>query len=111
MHLNCLRVHMVSLAVALIVTLTLPGCVSAEKSGNRGAPGVGALATVMFQSTPGDAEVYVNGDFRGTTPLNLRLTAGTQTVELKLEGFVTWKRDLLVVAGDDTRVAARLEPE
>ena len=60
---------------------------------------------------PDNAEVYVNGEFRGTAPLNLHLAAGTHKVELRLEGYQVWERELTVVAGNDTRVAATLQPE
>ena len=56
-------------------------------------------------------QVYVNGQFRGTTPVNLHLAAGTHKVELRLAGYRGWERELVVVAGDDTRVAATLQPE
>ena len=114
MQLNRSRAHMVGhfgLAVSLILTLMLPACVSVKESGDQETHAATALSSVMFQSIPGEAEVYVNGDFRGTTPLNLRLTAGTHTVALRLKGYATWQRELVVVAGDDTRLAARLEPE
>jgi hypothetical protein len=60
---------------------------------------------------PEDAEVFVDGQFRGTTPVTLHLAAGTHKVELRLEGFLVWERELTVVAGNDTRVAATLQQE
>jgi hypothetical protein len=66
---------------------------------------------VMFHSKPDNAEVFVDGEFRGSTPVNLHLTAGAHKVELRLEGFQAWERELVVVAGDDTRVAVTLQPE
>jgi hypothetical protein len=69
------------------------------------------MTTVEFESSPGSAEVYVDGEFRGSTPVRLQLAAGTHRVEIRLPGFQSWSRDLVVVAGDDTRVAARLEQE
>ena len=98
-------------AVALITALCIAACVSVKETKSREARPSEAMTGVMFQSIPGDAEVWVNGDFRGTTPLHLDLAAGTHTVELRLQGHATWKRELVVVAGDDTRVSARLEPE
>jgi hypothetical protein len=65
----------------------------------------------MFDANYRSAEVYVDGEFRGTTPVNLHLAPGTHVVEFKLQGHKTWKRELLVVAGNDTRVAATLKPE
>jgi hypothetical protein len=88
------------------------GCVSVQKSGNQEpAPPPPPTTGVDFQSSPESAEVFVNGEFRGSTPVRLNLAAGTHTIELRLPGFETWTRELVVVAGDETRVAARLERE
>jgi hypothetical protein len=65
----------------------------------------------MFDANYRYAEVYVDGEFRGTAPVSLHLAAGTHAVEIKLQGFQTWKRELVVVAGNDTRVAATLQQE
>jgi hypothetical protein len=96
-------VAMISILAACV------GCVSVEEQGVREAPP--QQATVSFSSYPNGAEVLVDGQFRGTVPVNLHLTEGTHTVELRLEGHRPWKRELVVVAGDDTRVGATLQPE
>jgi len=96
-------------AIALCVALFLAGCVSVEKTGEQGAPPP-RLATVSLQSEPMDAEVLVDGDFRGTTPFSLKLSAGTYTIEMRRDGFEPWSRELVVVGGDDTRVKAILVP-
>lgn len=111
-HSDTRRVGSATLVVALFLVLVLPACVSVQKSGEpESAPPPPPTTGVHFNSEPGNAEVYVNGQFRGTTPVNLHLTAGTHKIELRLAGYRGWERELVVVAGDDTRVAARLEPE
>jgi len=106
------RVGSVTLVAALFLVLVLPACVSVQKSGDpESAPPPPPTTSVNFNSEPGNAEVYVNGQFRGTTPVNLHLAAGTHKVELRLAGYRGWERELVVVAGDDTRVAATLQPE
>ena len=96
-------------AIALCVALLLPACVSVQKTGEKGGPPP-ALATVSLQSEPGDAEVSIDGDFRGTTPFSVKLSAGTYTIEMRRDGFTPWSRELVVVGGDDTRVKAILVP-
>jgi len=59
----------------------------------------------------GRTSSQINGDFRGTTPVTLHLAAGTHAIEIRLEGYRTWSRELVVVAGNDTRVAATLLSE
>ena len=96
-------------AFLLIVALVMPGCVSVQKSGNQETPP--PSAAVSFNASPVYAEVYVDGEFRGTVPVTLQLPAGTHEVEFRHAGFNTWSRELVVVAGDDTRVTATLQPE
>jgi len=98
--------------LSLLLIIIMAGCVSVKESGTKvSTPQPPPTTSVAFHSHPNDAEVYVNGEFRGTAPLNLQLAAGSHKVELRLEGFQIWERELTVVAGNDTRVAATLQPE
>jgi hypothetical protein len=100
-------------AVGLLffMVLTSGACVSVKESGTKVSAPPPPTTSVAFHSSPNNAEVYVNGEFRGTAPLSLHLAAGTHKVELRLEGYQIWERELVVVAGNDTRVAATLQPE
>jgi hypothetical protein len=100
----------VAAALMVLLALSLTACVSVKESGNQ-PPAPPAMSSVKFDADRRFAEVYVNGEFRGTAPVNLHLPAGTHVIEFKLQGFQTWKRELVVVAGNDTRVAATLQPE
>lgn len=102
-----------SAALVLGVLIPITACVSVQKTGEESAPPAPSRATaiVSLDSRPGAAELYINGDFRGTTPVNLELEAGSHEIEFRLEGFEPWKRTLVVVAGDSTRVMATLRPE
>ena len=100
-----------SVALTVVMALTLSGCVSVKESGTKVSAPPPPPTSVAFQSHPDNAEVYVNGEFRGTAPLSLHLAAGAHKVELRLDGYQIWERELVVVAGNDTRVAATLQPE
>jgi hypothetical protein len=70
-----------------------------------------AQGLVSIESTPDNAEVYLDGELIGMTPLpHYRMNAGTRVVEVSKKGFVPWRRDLKVGAGADTRIGAELEP-
>ena len=103
--------RVVALGLMVLMALSLSACVSVKDSGTQVSPPPPVMTSVMFDADHRFAEVYVNGEFRGTAPVNLHLPAGTHTIEFKLKGFQTWKRELVVVAGNDTRVAATLKPE
>ena len=99
------------LLLSLLLIVIMAGCVSVKESGTKVSAPPPPTTSVAFHSDPQNAEVYVNGEFRGTAPLSLHLAAGAYKVELRLEGFQIWERELVVVAGNDTRVAATLQPK
>ena len=94
----------------MLASVIMSGCVSVQKSGSKGEPPPPS-AGVLFNSNPPNAEVYVDGKLRGTAPVTLQISAGTHTIDFRLAGFTTWSRELVVVAGNDTRVTATLQPE
>jgi len=105
------RIQLQRLLLTLLLIIIMAGCVSVKESGTKVSTPPPPMTSVAFHSNPNNAEVYVNGEFRGTAPLSLHLAAGTHKVELKLDGYQIWERELTVVAGNDTRVAATLQPE
>ncbi len=100
-----------ALGLTLMMALVLTACVSVQKTEKPESAPPPPTTSVAFHSNPNNAEVYVNGEFRGTAPLSLHLAAGVHKVELRLDGYQVWERELTVVAGNDTRVAATLQPE
>jgi formylglycine-generating enzyme required for sulfatase activity len=82
-------------------------------------PGWGA---VTVTSEPSGAQVLVNGEARGATPLTTEIMAGNHPVELRLEGYKPWTTDVQVKANEplalgpiklglpDGRLAVRSEP-
>jgi hypothetical protein len=105
------RTYGVAVGMTVLMLLGVIGCVSVKESGTKVEAPAPPPTTVAFDSHPVNAEVYVDGEFRGTAPLSLHLAAGAHEVELRLNGFQVWARELVVVAGNDTRVAATLQPE
>ncbi len=99
------------LALLFLVATVMPGCVSVQKSGNQDTLPAQDSAAVYFASDVANAEVYIDGKLRGTAPVTLQLSAGTHTIDFRLAGFTTWSRELVIVAGDDTRVTATLQRE
>src|SRR5690606_19176059 len=79
-------------------------------------------AVVSVTSEPAGAQLFVDGEPRGTTPLKAEIMAGTHPVELRLEGFKPWRTDVQVKANEplslgpvklglpDGRLSLRSEP-
>ncbi len=53
-------------------------------------------ANVKINSEPSGAEVYINGELKGKTPLTLTLAYGTYQLELKKSGHKDIKKELTV---------------
>ena len=49
---------------------------------------------ISVNSNPEPATVYVNGELKGVTDLDLTLPHNHYTVEVKKDGYTEWKRDL-----------------
>lgn len=58
-------------------------------------------AEVSFVTAPEGADVIVNGELLGVTPLRAELLQGASDVTLKLAGYKAWQDDLVVTAGED----------
>ncbi len=55
----------------------------------------GEYRDISFSSKPYDAQVYVNGEFRGRTPLELELRPDTSyTIEFRRQGYKTEIRQI-----------------
>jgi hypothetical protein len=64
---------------------------------------------VQFNSRPDNCELWLNGEFVGSADVTLRLTPGKHVVEMRREGFETWRRELRVTQDNPTRVAGLLK--
>lgn len=70
-----------------------------------------AWATVSLNTTPSGADVLVDGELVGTTPLNAEILQGQRDLVLKLAGHKAWQEEFDVLAGQDFSVPlVELEP-
>jgi len=66
--------------------------------------------TLVIESKPTGAKVYVDNKLAGTTPLSLpNLAAGSHAVRLERDGYRRWSSSVRVVAAERNRVTASLE--
>ena len=78
-----------------------PAPTAPEKSGPGG---------LTVQSRPAGAQVYVNDQLAGSTPLTIPdVPAGAARVRIELDGYQPWITTVRVNAGDQTKVSASLE--
>ena len=70
-----------------------------------------AWATVSFTTVPAGAELLVDGESQGTTPLNAEILQGRREVMLKLSGFKAWQERVELSAGENRVIPpVTLEP-
>jgi hypothetical protein len=66
-------------------------------------------ATVVVQSNPPNAEIYVDTELVGATPSTLQIPAGHHRITLKLAGASEWSRDLNVLPGSEIHFSPSLK--
>jgi hypothetical protein len=78
------------------------------------APVVGLApepASVEFSSTPDGADILIDGTFVGNTPSTLRVTPGRHVIEVRMAGYHTWTRTMVVDPESHPSVRAALARE
>lgn len=86
----------------LVLGVILAGCegttVRPEETGS-----------VRILSSPPGAEVYLDGEYRGTTPATVTaVTAGSHTLEIRADGYDRWSSPVTVGAGSMVNISAAL---
>jgi len=67
--------------------------------------------SVQITSTP-DAQVYLDGELRGETPLTIqKILVGSYVLKLSKEGYKDMRQTVYVNKGETTKVAMELKPE
>ena len=74
-------------------------------------PAEQTAASVEISSTPAGADVFVNNLYMGITPLSFHdVSAGTYTVDIRMEGYVPFSSSGQVIPGQSVHVIAALSP-
>jgi hypothetical protein len=82
----------------------------------QGSPPQRAVAaqfqgTLLVESVPARAQVFVDRQALGPTPLRFsQLSAGSHVVRVEADGYEPWSAAVRVVADQRTRVTAQLRP-
>ena len=103
------------------VVPSAPRAASTPKGATALAPAVtrttkprapGFRGTLVVNSRPSGAQVFLNGRSAGTTPLVLNnQPAGSRAVRLSLDGYASWTSVVQIVAGRQVRLNTALKAE
>jgi formylglycine-generating enzyme required for sulfatase activity len=88
------RAHRVSLSKPGYETATRELSVSADSGRRLQIDLTPQYGEVAIESTPPNAEVWVDGQRQGTTPTTLQLTAVTHAIEIRQPGFAVERAEL-----------------
>lgn len=65
---------------------------------------------VYAKSSPGGSQVFMDGTYKGLTPITLTLYPGNHNIVLKLSGYSDWSTSVYVTAGSAQTVNPVLTP-
>ncbi len=99
--------HWRALAAALLLLTLIAGASIAGDHTEPNTPLVRVPVSIL--SRPEAADIYLDGKFVGSTDVEQRLSPGVHTIEIRREGYQSWRRELTVSQGNPTRVVALLE--
>jgi PEGA domain len=97
--------------------LRVTGSNGTVADGDRDAPTPGARSAVyrgslLLDSRPRGARVYMNGRDIGVTPLDLKnLAVGSRAVRLELDGYQSWSSAIQISTNQRSNVTATLSPD
>ena len=92
------------LAIALFLASTLLLFVAFGYGINRSTGEVTQNGLLFVDAHPEQAEIFINGKDKGSTDGRFVLEAGQYSLELRREGYRTWKRDFTLEGGNIVRM-------
>jgi hypothetical protein len=67
-----------------------------------------ANGILVAKSDPDGASIIIDGDLKGATNTNLKLPPKTYDVEIKKDGYISWKKKLTIKKEEVTQITAHL---
>lgn len=67
-----------------------------------------ANGILVAKSDPDGASIYIDGDLKGATNTNLKLAPKSYEVEIRNNGYITWKKKLTIKKEEVTQITAHL---
>lgn len=88
--------------------LAAPAAGATDPAAGSAKPAGAEKVKLSVASTPGGADIEVNGNFVGSTPSVIEVDPGMQSITVKKKGFREWSRQMKVTSGT-INVSAELE--
>jgi hypothetical protein len=65
---------------------------------------------ILIESDPTDAQIYLNGEYFGSTPKRIPLPMGKYDLKLKNEGYHEWQAQVELSEPGEMPITVKLEP-
>ena len=90
-----------TILLLVIFFVLLSGCISEAGSGK---------GTIQFSSSPTGSQVYLDNQFRGSTPTSVTgIEPGNHTLEFRYPGYASWSTVMVVSPGPNNVFAALVQ--
>jgi len=66
------------------------------------------IGGMVIRSTPSNANIFINGEPRGQTPITLQVPQGKYDLKLSLNGYIEQKQKVIVSKGENATVNTKL---
>lgn len=84
--------------VLVLVSILLAGCITSQPA---------EKGTLQLTSSPAGAEIYLDDQYRGTTPSTISdVVPESHTLEFRMKGYKSWKAVVIVPSGTSNYFAA-----
>jgi hypothetical protein len=84
--------------ILIFVCILLAGCVTDQPAES---------GTLQLTSSPTGAEIYLDSQYRGTTPSTISdVVPGSHTIEFRMKGYKSWKSAVTIPSGTSNYIGA-----
>lgn len=97
-------------AIAIFIILTTAGFIWYLSSRPESGPPESQPSALNVTSNPTGAQVYLNGDYTGNTPLKIDLTTGKYEVRVSLTDYYAWEAQVQLKEAKEMPLYVRLIP-
>lgn len=68
------------------------------------------IALLQVSSEPQGADLYIMGDYKGRTPMDVSMPLGDYRVRLTMDGYYDWQRDVHLKQAGEIPLSAEMKP-
>ncbi|MBI1935123.1 PEGA domain-containing protein [Candidatus Woesearchaeota archaeon] len=96
----------------IALSFVIFGCASPDTVQNEVQEDIVDTGAISVESSPSNAQVYVDGELKGETPSNLyNIPTGSHRITIRKEGYEDFQKDVMVKVGATQEIEAVLNQQ